>query len=208
MGTLSKSPSVIRVEGIKKSFVHSFILQIDELTLTAGSIHLFVGPNGAGKTTLLRCIMGLTRYSGTIERREVQRIGYAPESYVMPDFLTPNEFLKGLGRVRKRKDDEKELAEYLDWFDLTSVQNKPIGRLSSGMRQKVNLIQAMIHRPSVLLLDEPLRALDRASQKKCIERIQSLRQHTLVLVSTHEPELFQKRSSTLHRLEAGRLVDG
>lgn len=208
MATLSKSLSVIRMEGIKKNFVHSFSLQIDELTLTAGSIHLFVGPNGAGKTTLLRCIMGLTRFSGTIERREVDRIGYAPESYVMPDFLTLTEFLKGLGRIRKRKDDERELAEYLHWFELTSVQNKPIGRLSNGMRQKVNLIQAMMHHPSVLLLDEPLRALDKASQKKCIDWIHSIRQHTLVLVSTHEPELFQKRSSTLHRLEAGRLVDG
>jgi ABC-2 type transport system ATP-binding protein len=195
------------VEGIKKNYLHSFSLQIDELTLTTGSIHLFVGPNGAGKTTLLRCIMGLTRFSGTIERREVERIGYAPESYVMPEFLTVIEFLIGLGRVRKRRSDEMELAEYLEWFNLTEMKNKPIGRLSNGMRQKVNLIQALMHHPSVLLLDEPLRALDKESQQKCLERIHSLRHQTLVLVSTHEPDLFRKRASKLYRLEAGRLVD-
>lgn len=207
MGTLSKSPSVIRVERIRKSYLHSFSLQIDELTLTTGSVHLFVGPNGAGKTTLLRCIMGLTRYTGTIEKRDVERIGYAPELYVMPDAQTVREFLVGLGRVRRKRSDELELSEYLEWFDLSAMKHKPIGRLSNGMRQKVNLIQALMHHPSVLLLDEPLRALDKESQKKCIERIQSLRRQTLVLVSTHEPELFHKRVSTLHRLEAGRLVD-
>lgn len=203
----SKASSVIRVEGMKKSYQRSFCLEIDALTLRTGTIHLLVGPNGAGKTTLLRCIMGLTRFTGSIVRTQVERIGYAPEAYVMPDDLTLEEFLRGLGRIRKRLPAAGEYEELLDWLDLKAVRDKPIGRLSSGTRQKINLLQALIHRPSVLLLDEPLKALDKESQKKCLERIHALRQTTLVLISTHEPELFRKRISTLHRIEAGRLID-
>jgi ABC-type multidrug transport system ATPase subunit len=207
MEVSSKSSSVIRVEGMKKHFSRSFSLEIDELTLRPGTIHLLVGPNGAGKTTLLRCIMGLTRYSGSIVQTEVERIGYAPEAYIMPSDLTLEEFLHGLGRIRKTNGHGSEFEDWLEWLELGEARNKPIGRLSSGTRQKINLLQALIHRPSVLLLDEPLKALDKESQKKCLDRIQGLRQNTLILISTHEPELFRKRTATIHHLEAGRLID-
>lgn len=201
-----KSSSVIRVEGMRKNYLRAFTLVIDELTLQTGTIHLLVGPNGAGKTTLLRCIMGLTRYSGSIVRTQVERIGYAPEAYVMPLELTLEEFLRGLGRIRKTATPTGEYEALLEWFDLKEVRDKPLGLLSSGTRQKINLLQALLHRPSVLLLDEPLKALDKESQKKCLERIHALRQNTLVLVSTHEPELFRKRTATIHHLDGGRLI--
>jgi len=191
---------------MRKNYLRAFTLVIDELTLQTGTIHLLVGPNGAGKTTLLRCIMGLTRYSGSIVRTQVERIGYAPEAYVMPLELTLEEFLRGLGRIRKTATPTGEYEALLEWFDLKEVRDKPLGLLSSGTRQKINLLQALLHRPSVLLLDEPLKALDKESQKKCLERIHALRQNTLVLVSTHEPELFRKRTATIHHLDGGRLI--
>ncbi|MCK7484334.1 MAG: ATP-binding cassette domain-containing protein [Bacillus subtilis] len=84
-----ESSSIIRVEGMRKHYLRSFSLEIEELTLRAGTIHLLVGPNGAGKTTLLRCIMGLTPIYG-IDRPDRRSAGSVtlPESYVMPLDLT------------------------------------------------------------------------------------------------------------------------
>lgn len=202
----AKSNSVIRLETVKKSFRKTFTLAIDHLEFSAGKIHLILGENGAGKSTLLRCIMGLSRYQGSIVCEPPTSIGYAPESYVMPQTQSVEEFLFALGRIRKKTHDEKELVDWLEWFDLTNARTRPIGSLSNGMRQKVNLVQALIHRPSLLLLDEPLKALDPASQKKCVETIVSMRHDSVILVSTHEPELFRKQWVIIHRLDHGRLV--
>jgi ABC-type multidrug transport system ATPase subunit len=173
-----------------------------------GKLNLLVGANGSGKSTLLKCIMGLIRYEGKIECHP-EKIGYAPEEYVMPQFMSPVAFLLSIGRVKHADIDtiNELLSRQIALLDMQEVAGKPIGLLSNGMRQKVNLIQAMIHQPGILLLDEPLTALDHDSQDKVIEWLKAVCKERLVVVSTHYPERFRIRNRKVFEIVAGHLDD-
>ncbi|MCK7484765.1 MAG: ABC transporter ATP-binding protein [Bacillus subtilis] len=152
-----KHDSVIRVESIRKWYRAHPALDGVSVEFQLGKIHLLIGPNGSGKSTFLRCVMGLTRYEGTVSFDKRMKFGYAPEEYIMPDSMTIIEFLRCLGRIR-RADPQAKLDEYLAYFDLINQKNHLISTLSNGMKQKINIIQAFIDEPNIILLDEPLRA--------------------------------------------------
>ena len=177
------------------------------VTLDAGQLHLFVGENGSGKSTLLRCIMGLVHYQGKILKRKY-RIGYAPEEYILPPQMNVIDFLTSIGRIKQsdRQELDLQLDHYLRFFGLDGVTNKPLAKLSHGMRQKVNLIQAFIHDPKILILDEPLTALDKETIQKVVRLIREKSRHALVVVSTHQPQAFKSRNRRTYRLHQGQLV--
>jgi len=172
-----------------------------------GYLNLITGENGSGKTTLLKCIMGLVKYNGTI-KRNYSKIGYAPEQFVMPSFMTVSDFLKCMGRVKNGITPSTSLYinEHIAFLELKEVFYKPIGALSNGMKQKVNLLQSMIHQPKILLFDEPLTSLDKDSQTKVIETILAVSKDNLVIVSTHYPERFKNRNRRVYHIENGSLV--
>ncbi len=172
-----------------------------------GYLNLLTGENGSGKTTLLKCIMGLVKYNGSI-KRNYSKIGYAPEQFVMPSFMTVSDFLKCIGRVKcgTTQLTSSYLNENMAFFELKEAFHMPIGALSNGMKQKVNLLQSMIHQPKILLLDEPLASLDKDSQTKVIETILAMSKENLVIVSTHHPERFKNRNRRVYHIENGNLV--
>ncbi|MFH0993289.1 MAG: ABC transporter ATP-binding protein [bacterium] len=169
-------------------------------------LNLLVGPNGSGKTTLLKCIVGIVRFHGEIRKRHLA-IGYAPEEYVLPEFMTIREFLVSVGRYRDRDRASlpSRIDEQLAYFDLTDDQHKPFIALSNGMKQKVNLIQAFLNHPKIILLDEPLKSLDEPSRDRVTTLIRQRAAESLILVSTHYPERFRFRNKRLIRLDNGRL---
>ena len=178
------------------------------VTFQAGTLNLVVGHNGSGKSTLFKCIMGLCNYHGSVIKRRV-RIGYAPEDYNMPTNMTVMDFLISIGRVKGGNTHElKDIARYyLDMFDLDALRNQYIRTLSHGMRQKVNLLQAFVYEPKILLLDEPLIALDQDIIPKVVQLIQKIAKHSLVLVSTHHPGRFGSRNKKIYRMAAGTMID-
>jgi ABC-type multidrug transport system ATPase subunit len=175
-------------------------------TFSNDTLHLLVGANGSGKSTLLKCIMGLVRFNGEIRKKHF-RIGYAPEDYVMPYYMSIRAFLTSIGKLRKDsgEDASEEMERQLEYFGLKPHEMKPIARLSNGMRQKVNLIQAFLNHPKILLLDEPLRALDSESQERTVRLIHERMGESLIIVSTHNPDKFRIRNRKIWKMENGRI---
>ncbi len=137
------------------------------LVAAAGQVTAVVGGDGAGKTTLLRCLAGAQAPgSGRVSRPEVRRIGYLPASSGLYPDLTVAENLAfraaayGLTAAQARE----QVAEYLDRAGLTAARDRLVGQLSGGMRQKLGMIAALVHRPDLLVLDEPSTGVDPVSR--------------------------------------------
>ncbi|MDD3841869.1 MAG: ABC transporter ATP-binding protein [Candidatus Izemoplasmatales bacterium] len=192
---MSSRPHIaIEMEKVSKKYGTKTAIQNINIIFESETLNLLVGTNGSGKSTLLKCIMGLVHYDGTIKKRHF-RIGYAPEEYVMPYFMSIRSFLENVGSFHEDSKEHltKEINLHLDYFDLRQSEHKPIGKISNGMRQKVNLIQAFLHHPKILLLDEPLSALDIDTQGKAMGLIRERMTESLIIVSTHSPEKYKFR---------------
>lgn len=172
----------------------------------SGQINLLTGNNGSGKSTLIKCIMKLIKYQGRIDKRRY-RIGYAPEKYIMPEYMTIYEFLKAIGRIKHLYTNHLniEIEDELKLFNLNKNLNKPIKKLSNGMKQKVNIIQALLNNPKIIILDEPLVGLDFDSQLHFTKRIVSLSKEKLVIIATHYPEKFRTKKKKIYQFIDGKL---
>ena len=174
----------------------------------SGVLNLVTGENGSGKSTLFKCIMGLVNYSGNIDKKKI-KIGYAPEEYLMPLRMTVMDFLYSIGRVKGLDDDEtnENIKFYLEYFDLLKYKKKPISELSNGMKQKLNLLQAFVHNPKIIILDEPLASLDKIMIPKVISLVKEKAAKKLVVISTHQPHKFNTKKKRIYHFEKGRLID-
>jgi len=196
---------VIEVEGLTKRFVDKDVVNDVSFFVPEGEVLGFLGPNGAGKTTTMRMITGfLTATSGRVrvaglevEREPLAvraRIGYLPENVALYPEMRVDEYLRyraaveGVPRaeVRERVDSVSERCMVGD------VRRQLAGTLSKGYRQRVGLAGALIHRPPVLILDEPTVGLDPRQIVKVRELITELgRDHTVILSTHILPEVEQ-----------------
>ena len=210
--------NAIHIEGLRKTYGAVRALDGLDLSVPAGSVFGFLGPNGAGKTTTVRILAGLAAASGgrawvdglAVGQGEIRRkIGYLPEEPAFYPYLTPRETLRDLiaplfglrGVAAARRADE-----LLERVGLAEAANRRIAGFSRGMRQRLGLAQALIHRPPVLLLDEPASALDPAGRKEVLDLIESLRGETTVFMSTHILADVERTCDTVAILNKGRLV--
>jgi len=200
-------PINITINDLSKTYQQSKGIVSVSKVFESGKLHIFSGENGSGKSTLIKCMMNLVHYQGHIEKRRY-RIGYAPEHYNMPGHMTVNEFLRAIGRIKHLYQPfyHVELKTYLEMFDLSHKINEPIKYLSNGMKQKINLIQALLNQPKIIILDEPLVGLDVESQKKLIKRVIDLSKHCLVIISTHYPEKFKTKRKEIHHFYQGKIL--
>lgn len=184
-----------------------------------GKVFTLLGPNGAGKTTTLRMIATLMEQtSGEIKicgkdtiksGAEVRKhIGFLTGSTGLYDRLTPLEvinFYADLNEIDKSKRDKRR-SELFDRFGITEYQHQRVGKLSSGMKQKVSIVRSIIHDPDVIILDEPTAALDVIASKTVIELVKELReQGKTIIFSTHimgEVSLLSDDMAIIHK---GRL---
>jgi ABC-2 type transport system ATP-binding protein len=210
----------IRARGLTKRF-GADILALDGLDLDVprGSVFGFLGPNGAGKTTTLRILSSLARASsGTAEvlgvpvgdgapnRRGL--IGYLDQDPRFHGWMRGRELLELVGSLYGMGGSELKarIDETLDLVGLTDAGRRAIGGYSGGMRQRLGLAQAILNHPPVLLLDEPVSALDPEGRRDVLGIIRALGGSTTVLLSTHilnDVERICDRVAILHR---GRLV--
>ncbi|MCZ7629185.1 MAG: ABC transporter ATP-binding protein [Microthrixaceae bacterium] len=157
------SDAAIRTEGLTKRYGDVAALTEVDMEVPTGVIFGFLGPNGAGKSTLIRLLMGLLKpTSGSArvlghdivnDRRALHReVGYLPGDFTADKDLTAEEYLHYLSSLRGNVDDA-EITALADRFGL--ALDKPIGSLSHGNRQKVGIVQAFMHDPPLVLLDEP-----------------------------------------------------
>lgn len=190
------------------------------LRVMPGELFGLLGPNGAGKTTTLRVLSGLEAptsgwarvvgYDPVTQTVEVKRrIGYVAESAVLYESLTPREYFEFVASTRQLDQGAVEYASSLARaFDAGGASyDLPIGALSLGTKQKVAVISALMHRPPLLLLDEPLNGLDAKSSKilKELMLMHAAKQGSVIL-STHIMEIAESVCTRIGIINDGRLV--
>lgn len=211
--------STIQVKQLVKTFGKVRALDGLDLEVKNGCVYGFLGPNGAGKTTTLRILAGLAQPdSGTIHltgneeagtRLEPKRIfGYLPEEPSFYPWMTPIEYLDFCGQIfgYTAKDRKKRIDELLDLSGLAGDAKRRIGGFSRGMRQRLGMAQALVNKPEILLLDEPLSALDPAGRKDILSLIESLSKSCTVLMSTHILNDVERVCDTVGIINHGRMV--
>lgn len=189
---------MIRVDDLKKDYGSVKALRGLSFEIAEGEIVGLLGPNGAGKTTIIKTLTGyLQPDAGQVfvdgldvvtDTQEVQkRIGYLPESAPLYPELTVEDYLRMMAGLRQIGPDEEEewILEAVSSTGLTDHLARPIGELSKGYRQRVGLAQAILHRPRLLILDEPTIGLDPTQIVEIRNLIRRLSQHSTVLFSTH-----------------------
>src|SRR5450759_2310680 len=216
--------AAIRCVGLSRNYGEVQALKNLNLSIPYGSIFGFLGRNGAGKTTTIRILAGLAQPSSGsawvagIEATRTdsiarQRFGYLPQDPTFYRWMTPIEYLDYVARLfnMRGKERKQRIDEMLDLVDLKSAARRKIGGFSGGMIQRLGIAQAMIHRPSVLFLDEPTRSLDPAGRYEVLELIAGLRGKVTVFFSTHilnDVERICDRVAIIHKggllLESGR----
>ncbi len=187
---------MIKVSGLTKDYGARRAISNVSFDAQQGEIVGFLGPNGAGKTTTMRILTGympptegeaiVAGYDVVEESLEVRkRVGYLPETVPLYSDMVVFDYLKFMGELRNLPDVEDRVDEVLDLVAMTDRANGYIGALSKGMRQRVGLAQALLHRPEVLILDEPTIGLDPAQVVEVRALIRAIGKERTVLLSTH-----------------------
>jgi len=192
---------------------------VDGITFNAekGEILGFLGPNGAGKTTTMRMLTGyMPPTSGTAEiggfdvvedSLEVRKlVGYMPESVPLYNEMTVMEYLTYMGEFHQIPDLDDRVDEVLEQVHLDDRAGGYIGNLSKGMRQRLGLAQAILHRPEVLILDEPTIGLDPAQIIEVRNLIREIGKEHTVMLSTHILTEVQQVCNRVIIINKGRIV--
>ncbi len=211
---------MIVTEQLSRSYGSTVALLDLNLRVEPGEILGFLGPNGAGKSTTVKILTGLIRpgsgralvagYDVVSQPLEVKaRIGYVPETPVLYDALTAAEYLEFVGCLHHldRKASATRRAELLDLFGLAGVSNQRITEFSKGMRQKVVIAAALLHRPEVMFLDEPLDGLDANAAAVVKELLKKLAaQGRTILFCSHVLEVVERICTRIVIIDKGRQV--
>ena len=199
--------AVLSVHSLAKSFGELEALRDVSFDLQAGETVAVVGPNGAGKTTLLSIIAGLQPPSAGSVSRSAREVGWAPQQPALYSKLSVAENLELFARLEKLADPARAVREMLEQTGLGERADEPVGRLSGGNRQRVNVALGLIADPPVLALDEPSASLDPAQRERLWAFIAGLTAAgTAVVFSTHHVGEAQRHADRLLVLDDGRLL--
>jgi ABC-2 type transport system ATP-binding protein len=193
---LLQGEAMIKVSGLTKDYGARRAINNLSFDAQQGEIVGFIGPNGAGKTTTMRILTGympptdgeaiVAGYDVVEESLEVRkRVGYLPETVPLYTEMVVFDYLKFMGDLRKIPNVNSRVDEVLDMVGLIDRADGYIGNLSKGMRQRIGLAQALLHRPEVLILDEPTIGLDPGQVVEVRELIREIGKERTVLLSTH-----------------------
>lgn len=212
------STASIEVEGFVKRFGATMAVNGVSLALQAGECLGLLGPNGAGKSTLIRGIVGrvlpdagririLGADAGSPQAR--QALGWVPQDLAVYPRLTCRENLIAFGTYQGLGG--KQLAEHvqwcLDWAALTDRAHEPVRTLSGGMKRRLNMAAGIIHRPRVVLMDEPTVGVDPQSRNRIFEMIEVLlAQGTSILYTTHYMEEAERLCSRIAIIDHGCII--
>ena len=211
--TLAKIGPAIEINDLAIKLGKVTLLTSVSATMSAGLWHGIVGPNGGGKSTLLKSIAGLMPHSGTIDMvcssNQAPTIGYMPQlapfEQSLPisvlDYLRLNSQNRPVWLGFKNQDDIKQVVELLG---IGQLLNNRLGTLSMGERQRVLLATALLQKPSLLLLDEPLAGIDKSGQAKILEVLADFKSKggTIVMVE-HNWQVLQQYCDQAYFIDGG-----
>jgi len=189
-------PDAIVLRGLRKTFGETVAVRDLDLVVPEGALYGVIGPNGAGKTTTIRMILsillpdrGALSVLGRPSALEAKdRIGYLPEERGLYKRMRVGQFLAYMARLKSADGPglQARIRQWLERIDLGGVEHKRCEELSKGMQQKVQFLAAIVHRPALLVLDEPFAGLDPVNQRLLRELVtEEHRRGVTVLFSTH-----------------------
>lgn len=206
---------MLEVAGLTKKYGKTLAVDDVGFTVPDGRVGILLGPNGAGKSTVIKSIAGLLRYKGTVriqgmDSRTVEAkrcFAYVPELPCMYEALTIREHIEFIVRAYGVSATEGEIRELLETFELADKQDKLGNELSKGMMQKVSICCALVIKPRVILLDEPMVGLDPAAIKELKQVILRLREENCtVLISTHMLEMVKELWDVTFVMDKGKIL--
>lgn len=209
--------SFISVKNVSKQYgVHRALSDVS-IEVPDGSIYGLLGPNGAGKSTLIRIINRIISpdegeiylHGRPMTDEDVQQIGYLPEERGLYKKMKVSDQIIYLARLRgmTKNDAKKAMDEWLERFNLTEWKDKKIEQLSKGMAQKVQFITTVIHRPPLLIFDEPFSGFDPINAEQLKQEIIRLRDEgAAILFSTHNMSSVEEVCQHITLINHGRVI--
>src|SRR5437899_1390261 len=220
MQSVQSLAPALDIRGLWKAYEGRPALAGVDLTVSSREVHGLVGPNGAGKTTSLKIVMGLLRADagsvrvlGTDVAQDMHEykahVGYLPEAPSLPDFLTGEEFLGAIARLRGMTPEaaKQRARDLLSEYDLLGRSRDLIVSYSKGMKQKLAICTALVHKPGLLIIDEPFLGMDPAGQHRFKETLRSKGDDgPAVLLSTHMLDTAERLCDRVSILHRGKVV--
>jgi len=214
-----KNEPIIEFSNVSKNYKDVQALRGASFSINQGDIFGYIGPNGAGKTTTLKILVGLiSDYSGEVKINNKiikdhsnfnREIGYLPQDVGFQEWRTVDHALVTFGRLSGMSKDDltRRIPEVLELVGLLDARKRKIKHLSGGMQQKLKLAQALLHNPSVLVLDEPMSGLDPTSRWQMKNTIKQLAQTNVTIVfSSHILEDVEGIATTIGIINQGVVV--
>lgn len=207
---------LIHVEGLTKRFGNETVVDDVTFTLEPNTATALIGPNGAGKTTtlsmlthLLEPTAGTVVVDGKANQDFRNKIGFLSQYPKFYGWMNSLEYLEMAARLSgvETKVARLESEKALDFVGLGDVKKKKIGGFSGGMRQRLGLAQAIVHKPTFLFLDEPVSALDPLGRRELLNLIKELQHNTTILYSTHILNDAEEMTDQLLFLRKGKLIE-
>lgn len=207
---------LLEATGLSKRYGEQKAVDAVSFTLDAFTATALIGPNGAGKTTTLSMLAGLVTqtegsisFEGSADQEIRSHIGFLPQYPKFFPWLSAIEFtemaakLSGLGAREARVEAQKTL----EFVGLGNALNKRTGTFSGGMKQRLGLAQAIVHKPKLLLLDEPVSALDPVGRRQIMNLLKELQHQTTILYSTHILNDAEEMTDQLLFMQHGKLIE-
>ncbi len=210
---------MIKIENLSKRFGEKIAVKNLSLEIKKGEIFAFLGPNGAGKTTTIKSLVGLLQptsgkltvcgydmVSQTIEAKKC--LAYVPDQPYLYDKLTGREFIKFVGAMHgiDEKEMNREVERLIDLFELKDYVDELTENYSHGMKQRVVFSSALIHKPQVLIVDEPMVGLDPRSAVIVKNIFQEQAKTGAVFMSTHSLDVAEQTATRIGIFNRGELI--
>lgn len=209
--------AIIEIKDVCKSFGQKVALDHINLEIPEGGIFGLLGPNGAGKTTLIRIINRITipnngevLFNGRpITQRDVEKIGYMPEERGLYRKMKVGDQAMYLAQLKgmSARDAQQELKKWFTRFEIQGWWDKKVEELSKGMAQKIQFITTVVHKPSLMILDEPFSGFDPVNAELIRREILRLKEEgATIILSTHNMESVEELCDNIALIDRSRLV--
>ena len=212
---------MLEIINLSKTYKGSSVKAIDQVSLTIeeGDIYGFIGPNGAGKSTTIKCIVGIHNFDSgdiifdglSIEKNSMEskmKMAYVPDNPDLYEFLTGIQYIDFVCNIYGIGEEKNDLIhKYSQMFGIEKDLANPIKNYSHGMKQKIALISALVHKPKLLILDEPFVGLDPKAAFDLKEVMKELcNEGTMIFFSSHVLEVVEKFCNKIAIIKNGKII--
>ncbi|GAB4381597.1 MAG: ABC transporter ATP-binding protein [Salibacteraceae bacterium] len=209
--------TILLAEQVQKSYGKKLVLKDVSIGFERAKIYGILGPNGAGKTTFIRMLAGITApdsgsiyfHGSPVHQPLATKIGYLPEERGLYRKMKAGEHMVYLARL-KGLDTREAISNVSEWFEkleMTTWWDKPVETLSKGMQQRLQFVACVVHRPEILILDEPFSGFDPINAEMITQSILDLREEgKTILLSTHDMHSVEKLCEHVCLIHKGELV--